>query len=136
MPPSTQASRIDRMMPEARPDRVPARLLRCVVRRLSVAVLAGLAAAAAPRDADRLRSPDDLRALEARIGAVAGRVRETVVAIVVPDDGGAERGSGSGTIISPDGWVLTAGHVGQAGDRAPRGRDGAARHDGRAALRP
>jgi serine protease Do len=114
MPPSTQASRIDRMMPEARPDRVPARLLRCVVRRLSVAVLAGLAAAAAPRDADRLRSPDDLRALEARIGAVAGRVRETVVAIVVPDDGGAERGSGSGTIISPDGWVLTAGHVGQA----------------------
>ena len=58
-------------------------------------------------------SPDALQALEVRIRSLAGKVRPAVVAIVFFDDKGLEIGSGSGTIVSADGWVLTAGHVGQ-----------------------
>jgi serine protease Do len=69
-----------------------------------------------------IRSPDDLRALESRVREVAERVRESVVGILMPAPGapaGApDAGSGSGTIISADGWVLTAGHVGQNPGRA------------------
>ena len=58
-------------------------------------------------------SPDALRALEARVRALAVKVRPAVVGIVFTDDKGVELGSGSGTIITADGWVLTAGHVAQ-----------------------
>jgi S1-C subfamily serine protease len=71
----------------------------------------------APGADDAIRSPEDLRTLEARIRAVAPKVRDCVVGIVVTDDKGMEAGSGSGTIISADGWVLTAGHVGQSPGR-------------------
>lgn len=66
---------------------------------------------------DRIDSPDALRAFEARVREVAPRVRDCVVGIVVTDEKGMERGTGSGTLISADGWVLTAGHVGQAPGR-------------------
>ncbi len=66
---------------------------------------------------DAIRSPEDLRALEARVRAVAPKVRDCVVGIVVADEKGMEAGSGSGTLISADGWVLTAGHVGQSPGR-------------------
>ena len=85
------------------------------------AAFAAVAALAAPATArggdDRIDSPDALKSLEARVREVAPRARETVVAILVTGDGGMEMGSGSGTIISEDGWVLTAGHVGQAPGR-------------------
>jgi serine protease Do len=58
-------------------------------------------------------SPDALRALEVRLRALAVKVRSAVVGIVFTDDKGVELGSGSGTIITADGWVLTAGHVAQ-----------------------
>lgn len=66
---------------------------------------------------DVIDSPEALRALEARVREVAPRVRDCVVGIVATDEKGMERGSGSGTLISADGWVLTAGHVGQAPGR-------------------
>lgn len=72
--------------------------------------------AAAPAD-DRIDSPDALRTFEARVREVAPRVRDCVVGIVVTDEKGMERGTGSGTLVSADGWVLTAGHVGQAPGR-------------------
>jgi serine protease Do len=54
-------------------------------------------------------SLDELRELERRVEETSRRVMPTVVCLQV---GG---GSGSGVIVSPDGWVLTAGHVsGQA----------------------
>lgn len=58
-------------------------------------------------------SPDALQALEVRIRALAAKVRPAVVGLVFTDDKGVDIGSGSGTIISADGWVLTAGHVAQ-----------------------
>lgn len=82
----------------------------------AVLSLAVAMAAGEPAD-DRISSPADLRALEARVREVAPRVRDCVVGIVVTDDKGMERGSGSGTLISADGWVLTAGHVGQSPGR-------------------
>jgi serine protease Do len=87
------------------------------MRRAALALACAVAFAVAPAaraDGDRIDSPDALKALEARIRDVAPRVRETVVGILVTGEGGMEMGSGSGTIISEDGWVLTAGHVGQA----------------------
>ena len=84
----------------------------------ALASAAALAASpAAGADGDRIDSPDALKALEARIRDVAPRVRESVVGIIVTGEGGMETGSGSGTIISEDGWVLTAGHVGQSPGR-------------------
>ncbi|MFM8731728.1 MAG: trypsin-like peptidase domain-containing protein, partial [Phycisphaerales bacterium] len=68
-----------------------------------------------------IRAPEDLRARESRVREVAARVRASVVGFLLPAPGapaGApDAGSGSGTIISADGWVLTAGHVGQAPGR-------------------
>ena len=62
-------------------------------------------------------SPDALRDFEARIRDVAPRARAAVVGIVVGSGAGgdpkAQGGTGSGTLISADGWILTAGHVGQ-----------------------
>ena len=87
---------------------------------VTVGLVAAIAAAVASfgsRADDRIGSPEDLRALEARVREVAPRVRECVVGIVVTDDKGMEQGSGSGTLISADGWVLTAGHVGQSPGR-------------------
>ncbi len=66
---------------------------------------------------DGIDSPDALRAFEARVRDVAPKARDCVVGIVVTDEKGMERGTGSGTVISEDGWVLTAGHVGQAPGR-------------------
>jgi serine protease Do len=69
-----------------------------------------------------IRSPDDLRALESRVREVAARARAAVVGILMPPPkdapGAPDGGSGSGIIISADGWVLTAGHVGQSPGRA------------------
>ena len=83
----------------------------------ALALVAVLLSAAPPID-----SPGALRDLEAKVRDVAPRVRDAVVAIVVeptPGKDGAEQGgTGSGTLISADGWVLTAGHVGQAPGRA------------------
>lgn len=86
------------------------RALRCVLVPAIALALAASAPSVAPPG--RIDSPDDLRELEARIRDVAPRVRRTVVALLTVDDAGREVGSGSGTIISPDGWILTAGHVG------------------------
>lgn len=77
----------------------------------------GLMLCITARADDRIRSPDDLRELEGRIRAAAPKVRDCIVGIVVPDERGMELGSGSGTVISADGWVLTAGHVGQSPGR-------------------
>lgn len=95
---------------------------RAAVASLLVSVVWSLPAAAAmarPPVApdDRIDSPDALRAFEARVREVAPKVRDCVVGIVVTDEKGMERGTGSGTLISADGWVLTAGHVGQAPGR-------------------
>lgn len=75
----------------------------------------GFDRAAAMRLADEVaarepKTPEAFRALEARIRAAAARALPSVVAILIERPEGA--GSGSGTIISKDGWVLTAGHVG------------------------
>ena len=79
----------------------------------TVAVLAVACCAAPAFAGDEIDSPQALQALEARIRAVAATVRPAVVGLVSVDEQGVEKGSGSGTIISRDGWVLTAGHVGQ-----------------------
>lgn len=50
-------------------------------------------------------SLDELVRLQERVEAVSQKVIPTVVCLQI---GG---GSGSGVIVSPDGWVLTAGHV-------------------------
>jgi len=76
-----------------------------------------LAAAAVLAEAPPVDSPDALREFEARVRAVAPKARDAVVAIVIAPRAGADAkepaGTGSGTLISADGWVLTAGHVGQ-----------------------
>ena len=55
-------------------------------------------------------SLEDLRIMERHVKALAARVSPAVVAVEVGT------GSGSGVIISADGLVLTAGHVGGAPD--------------------
>jgi len=50
-------------------------------------------------------TPDDLKAIQARVEAVAKYALPTIVNILVSD------GQGSGVIVSKDGYVLTAGHV-------------------------
>jgi hypothetical protein len=49
--------------------------------------------------------PDDLRAIEKQVQAVVAKVMPAVVGVRIGP------GQGSGVIISPDGYVLTAGHV-------------------------
>lgn len=71
----------------------------------------GVAASAqAPRPAIQdLPTPqtlDDLRDLEARVQAVVADTAPATVALNV-----AGRGTGSGVIVTPDGFILTAGHV-------------------------
>lgn len=51
------------------------------------------------------RSADDLKALEAHVAGLAERLHPTTIAIVT------DNATGSGVIISPDGLILTAGHV-------------------------
>jgi serine protease Do len=53
----------------------------------------------------------DLRALQDRVESVVARVAPTVVGISV------KGGQGSGVIVTPDGYVLTAGHVAGAPGR-------------------
>ena len=55
-------------------------------------------------------SPEVFRAFEAKVRATARAAQQTVVALLLRHNG--MPGSGSGVIISPDGWILTAGHVG------------------------
>ena len=89
---------------------------------MTVIVAAVLAVAAALAAAPPIDSPDALREFEDRVRAVAPRARDAVVAIVIAPKDGADAkgqgGTGSGTLISADGWVLTAGHVGQEPGRA------------------
>jgi serine protease Do len=51
------------------------------------------------------RTLDDLKAIQARVEAVAKYALPAIVNVVVSD------GQGSGVIVSKDGYVLTAGHV-------------------------
>jgi len=51
------------------------------------------------------RSIEDLRKIERRVEEVAKKVVPSTVGVIV------RNGQGSGIIISPDGYVLTAGHV-------------------------
>lgn len=67
---------------------------------------------------DRVESVEDLRALEARIREVAERARPSVVLLRLAGDDGLS--SGSGVVISPDGLVVTCGHVGEAAGRRVR----------------
>ena len=97
--------------------------LRRARRRLLAAVVAVCVPGAAFGQAGtpgsfEIRAPEDLRALESRVREAATRARPSVVGILMPPPkeapGAPDGGSGSGVIISADGWVLTAGHVGQA----------------------
>ncbi len=65
----------------------------------------------------------DLRAIEQHVKALSARVSPAVVAVEVGS------GSGSGVVISPEGLVLTAGHVGGEAGRNVRFTF----HDGRTA---
>ena len=67
---------------------------------------------------DRIESVTDLRALEARIREVADRARPSVVLLRLAGDDGLS--SGSGVVITPDGLVVTCGHVGEAAGRRVR----------------
>ncbi|MEL7087146.1 MAG: trypsin-like peptidase domain-containing protein, partial [Planctomycetota bacterium] len=74
-------------------------------------LIAGVSASAqAPRPAvqDLLvpETLEQLRDLETRVQAVVARAAPATVALNV-----AGRGSGSGVIVTPDGFILTAGHV-------------------------
>ncbi len=85
-------------------------------------IAAALVAAAVLTTVPPVDSPDALREFESRVRAVAPGARDAVVAIVIAPRAGADAketgGTGSGTLISADGWVLTAGHVGQEPGRA------------------
>lgn len=85
-------------------------------------IAAALAVAAVLTTVPPVDSPDALREFESRVRAVAPKARDAVVAIVIAPRAGADAkeqgGTGSGTLISADGWVLTAGHVGQEPGRA------------------
>jgi serine protease Do len=67
---------------------------------------------------DRVESVEDLRTLEARIREVADRARPSVVLLRLAGDDGLS--SGSGVVITPDGLVVTCGHVGEAAGRRVR----------------
>lgn len=54
---------------------------------------------------------DELRSLERQVESMSQKVIPTVVCLQIGS------GSGSGVIISPDGWVLTAGHVSTTPDQ-------------------
>jgi serine protease Do len=57
----------------------------------------------------------DLRAMQERVAAVVSQVSPAVVAVELANDEGIA--SGSGVVISSDGLVLTAGHVGDKSGR-------------------
>jgi len=108
-------------MPAARPDH-PSRWCWAAIAALAVSMgIDGRAVAAptSPTPIDRIDSPEALRELEGRVRSAAARALPTVVALVIGTEGAdGPRGTGSGTVISEDGWVLTAGHVGQQPGRA------------------
>jgi serine protease Do len=56
-------------------------------------------------------SLDDLRVIQERVSAVVSQVSPAVVAVELTNEDGTA--SGSGVVISSDGLVLTAGHVGE-----------------------
>ncbi len=62
------------------------------------------------------KAPDgvaDLKVIEARVKSVLKKTMPAVVAIIIRDPFGPGVAAGSGVIISPDGYVLTAGHISQ-----------------------
>ena len=58
-----------------------------------------------PAASNSPKSTEDLKAIQARVEAVAKYALPTIVNVLVSD------GQGSGVIVSKDGYVLTAGHV-------------------------
>jgi serine protease Do len=58
----------------------------------------------------------DLRAIQDRVSALVPQVSPAVVAVELTNDDG--NASGSGVVISSDGLVLTAGHVGEFANHA------------------
>ncbi|MDA0803794.1 MAG: serine protease, partial [Planctomycetota bacterium] len=62
-------------------------------------------------------SLDEARELEARLRAGADRARAASVIIIIRGDRQTPGATGSGTIISSDGWIVTAGHVGDEAGR-------------------
>lgn len=76
---------------------------------LSREELEALAAAAARRTPSTI---EELRAFERRVKAAAAKAKSASVALITADGEESRRGAGSGTIISADGWIATAAHVG------------------------
>lgn len=56
---------------------------------------------------------DDLKAIQDQVKAVLKKAMPSTVAIILPDPSGRGVASGSGVIITEDGYVLTAGHISQ-----------------------
>ncbi len=78
------------------------------------------AVATGPADDEAIDTLDEVRALEARYRAGADRAIGSSVAVLMSASGSNRGSSGSGTIISEDGWIVTAGHVGDSAGRACR----------------
>lgn len=84
---------------------------------------AARAAARTPQDAPEATPEEraalaEFRVLEERVRRTGAAVRPAVVALMITD--GERSGAGSGVLISDDGWIATAAHVGFVPERAVR----------------